>query len=453
MKKIKNRKIKKVKKGFSLVEVLIVMFIAAVAFTSFYTVATFGTKYIIESKNRLAAVAFLNERMEIVRNLEYNDVGIEGSIDVDGILPQETDAIANGRSYHISNSVAYIDDPLDGVWPADTIQNDYKIVRVVVSWNDSNGQLQSVSSSSRFVPPGLETSVGGSPLSINVIDGTTLLPISQATVHITNNTMSPPIDDTIQTDTNGHIMLPVAKISNDTHLSITKTGYETIETMDSSPTFIPIYGHINVIEGFLNTYNYLQNKLGDLIVKTADYQGNPVGDLGFTIGGGKVIGHDEVGVEIFSMANEVGTTNATTGEKEYSDISSGNYSILMSPDDQYEFIDYDPSVSPAFLVPDSVTTHTLRVADKSVSALFLTVVDIEDMAPIANAKVTLTDGAADIFTEKLSSLRGVVFYPDDAATLENKEYTLKVEAEGYTQDTKTINISNLTHIGVSLTKL
>jgi hypothetical protein len=125
----------------------------------------------------------------------------------------------------------------------------------------------------------------------------------------------------------------------------------------------------------------------------------------------------------------------------------------MNPNVQYEFIDDDPSVFPAFLSPGSEMVYTLRVADKNIDALFLEVKDADiSHAPIAGAKVTLSDGAVDIFTDKLSSLRGVVFYPDGAAVLENKMYTLKVTADGYVQDSQSVTVDKLTHIEVNLTK-
>lgn len=452
-----SRKIKKNETGFSLIEVLVVVFIAAVIFTSFFTASTVGTKYIIESKNRLAAVALVNEKMEIVRNLEYEKVGTQESIDVSGSIPQEEAVTANGHQYLIATTVRYFDDPMDGTIessPMDPIPNDYKVVRIVASWTGSDGQQQSVSSTSRFVPPGLETSVGGSPLSINVIDGETLLPIPQATVHITNSLASPPIDDFVQTDNGGHIILPAARISDGDHLVITKNGYETIETMDASSTFTPVYGHINVVSGFLNTYNYFQNRISKLTVKSADFQENPIGSIGFSIGGGKIIGHDELGNNVFSMASTQGTTNSTTGEKEYSNISSGNYTVIPISNEQYEFIDYSPSQYPFSLASGSDSTLVLRMADKNVNSLFLEIKEMDGtQAPVAGARVTMSDGSTDVFVDKLSSQRGIVFYPDGVETLENKEYTLKVEADGYASETKSITIDKLTHTEVQLTRI
>ncbi len=452
-----EKKIKKNKKaGFSLLEVMISIFIITIAFLSFYTVSNFGTRYIIEAKNRLAATAFVNEKMEIIRNLAYDKVGTQGSIDIPGNLPQEENVTANGRTYQVSIAVRYFDDPMDGTvssTPADLIPNDYKIVEVNVSWVDSSGQLKSVSSSSRFVPPGLETSAGGSPLSINVIDGETLLPISQAVVNIKNTIVSPQINDTIKTDGEGHLLLPSARISSGDKVTITKSRYETIETMDSSATFTPIYGHINVIAGFLNTYNYIQNRLAKLTVKAVDYQDKPVGNIGFSIGGGKIIGHDNLGGSIFSMADTSGTTDSIEGKKEYADISAGSYLISMSPNAQYQLIDYDPSATPYFLSPGSDSTYKFRLADKDINALFLEVNNTESpSSPIAGAKVTLVANGVDVFTDKLSSLRGVVFYPDGAELLQVGTYTLKIEADGYDPYEGPVQIDKLTHEIVQLTK-
>lgn len=460
-----RKKLKK-QKAFSLVEVLIVVFIMSVAFMSFYTVSTVGTKYIIESKNRLSATALVNEKMEIVRNLSYDNVGIQGDLSMPGNLLEEENMSVNGRVFNVITSASFIDDPLsiDGVWPADTIPNDYKVIKVTVSWNDSNGQLQSVSSVSRFVPPGLETSVGGSPLAINVSSSSSD-PVSDASVHITNNTTTPVVNDTIHTDVDGHIMAPAATVANDYHLTISKDGYETIDTMNSSAIFFPTYPHLNIVADYLNTYNYIQNKLADITVKTIDYRDNPIGNTDFTIGGGKIIGRDENSVDIFNMsntagnelfglANTTGTTGAVSGEKEYAAISPGNYNIAMNPDVQngYMFIDFDPSESPVVLGADADLTYKIRVAAESIPALFLKITDSSGN-PVANAEVTMKDNLdAEIFSGKISSARGVVFYPDGANSLVNGNYTLKVEATGFdTEESIAIIINNLTEKDVQLT--
>jgi prepilin-type N-terminal cleavage/methylation domain-containing protein len=441
----------KFNKGFSLIEVLIVVFIMSIAFVSFYTVSTVGTKYIIESKNRLAATAFANEKMEIIRNLAYADVGIQGG-SPSGNIPEDEDVTANGHAFHVRTIIQYVDDPMDGVFPVDPIPNDYKITKIIVSWTDSNGQTQEVDSESRFVPPGLETTAGGAPLAINVIGSDGITGVSQANVHIVNSTVTPGIDFNIQTDDDGHIMMPSMPVSSGGYqFTITKDGYETVATVDpASVSYTPVYRNQDVDPNTLNSYTYIEDKLSNLTVKSLDYQSNPVGGISYSIKGGKIL--DTTG-NVVDM-DTTGTTDGTTGEKKYSNISPGNYTILTTGNSQYTFIDYDPSISPDILAPDSDLAYTLRMADKNVNALFLEIKDASaSNAPVAGAKVTLTDAINTvIFTDKLSSTRGVVFYPDVATPLASGIYTLTIDADGYNLDTESISIDKLTHKEVDLTK-
>ncbi len=446
-----------------MVEIIIVVAIMSIAFMAFYTVSTVGTKYIIESKNRLAAVALTNEKMEIARNLAYDSIGTVGGM-VEGSIPEDENVTANGRSYHVNTSVNYIDDPLDGEYPSDTIPNDYKTVKIIVSWVDSNGQNQEVSSLSRFIPPGLESSAGGAPWVINVSESDAA-GVSQSSVHIVNNDVSPVKNTTIETDSSGYILITSAPESlGGYHITVSKSGYETIETMDTTATFSPIYPHASVALGSLNTYNFVQDRLSNLTVKTADYQNNPIGSIDFSIGGGKLVGHDYVEdpvgsglfswVSRFNMASTADTTGSTSGEKEYAGISPGSYTIAMASNAQYEFIDFDPSISPAVLIPGTDLTYTMRVAPKDVNALFIKITDAAGN-PVAGATAKLTDisGSTEIFSGKTSSLRGVIFYPDGATPLVSGNYTLVIEAIGFETETKSITIvdGDITEENIQLT--
>jgi prepilin-type N-terminal cleavage/methylation domain-containing protein len=462
--KFEFRILNKTKNAFSLVEVLIVIFIMSVTFVAFYTVSAIGIKYIVESKNRLVAAALLNERMEIVRNLAYDDIALQNGIPA-GNIPQIDDVVTNGKSFHIVTSVDYQDDPYDGlaVDDADLIPNDYKIVKVIVSWDDSNGQSQSVVSVSRFVPPGLETDAGGAPLAINVTDssGNGVL---EPSIHIENNSISPTVSTTKVAGIDGHILMPSASASvGGYHFTITKNGYETVETMDATPTFIPRYPHASVIMGSMNLYAYEQNKLADLTIKTEDIQGNPVGNIRFSMEGGKRIGRDNEGNDVYNMSNTDGNelfglgsataeTDSTNGKKEYPDISPGNYKITMEPHAQFEFIDFDPSQTPANLMPGSDLTYVMKVADKNIDSLFLNITNSEGN-PIAGAQVRMVDGSgAEVFSGETSSARGVVFYPNGETPLASGTYNLEIQTAGYETQNDSITISGLTKKNIVLTE-
>lgn len=454
-----KKKEKKIKyPGFSLVEVLIVMFIAAIVFTTFYTTATLGTKYIIESKNRLGAVAFLNEKVEISRNLKYDDVGIEGGVP-SGKLIEEEDVSANGRMYHVRSAVQYIDDPLDGEFPADIIPNDYKIAKITVSWKGTNGTDQEISSVLRFVPPGLEASAGGAPLAINVKGGDGEA-VRQAQVHIVNTTVVPALNFTVQTDDVGHIMLPSAPESMGGYqITVSKSGYETVSTQNSpaldykNAEYTPIYTHGTVLLGALNMYDYIQDKLSKIIIKTTDYQNLPIGDIAFTLDGGKVLGLDALNANVYNL-HESGITNAVTGQKEYPNVSPGNYVVAMTANAQYDLVDFLPTSSSIAVAPGTDFVYEVKLADKSVNGILVSVVDNANGSPIVDAKVSLKDNSGvDIFVQKPVSVNGIMYYPDSASPLSAGSYTLKVEATNYTTQETTVDISDLTRKEIRLVSI
>ena len=62
------------RKGFTLIEALTLLFVFYLVKTTFYAASIAGTRQIIESKNRLGAVAVANEKMEIIRNRDYDTI-------------------------------------------------------------------------------------------------------------------------------------------------------------------------------------------------------------------------------------------------------------------------------------------------------------------------------------------------------------------------------------------
>ena len=143
---------KKNKAGFTLIEALVLLFIFSLITITFYQVISVGTRYIIFSKNRLGAIALANEKMEIVRNMKYEDVGIVGGASCSGNIPQDEDVIRNEKSYHVYTLATYEDDPYDGTLggsPNDIAYKDYKNVKIKVSWN--NGGSTTTKSLSAYV--------------------------------------------------------------------------------------------------------------------------------------------------------------------------------------------------------------------------------------------------------------------------------------------------------------
>lgn len=432
----KKYKIKNIKrKGFTLIEALVLLFVFSVVTLSFYNVISLGTKYILVSKNKLGAVAIANERMEIIRNLNYNNVGTVGGV-VNGNIPQEEEIVENGRNYKIRTLVKYEDDSFDGTLAAgtDVAYKDYKIAKVTVSWNNGGTDQGEVSIFSTFVSPSLEVaSAGDGVLSINVFsDQDGGAPIDQADVHIVNPDVG--LNTNIQTDNNGNIMLVGAKESIQNYqLTISKSGYETVSTFPPYPdtTYNPTDIHASVIGGAFNVANIAQNKLAEIDISAIDYMENSVANLKFDLKGGR-----KIGTEIVSPYNSVYNLNVSdqtnsSGEKKYELISPGQYTFTISPlEDVYELI----SVSPAFpflLSPESTQNITVKVINKNTTSFKVSLADVGG-TPIAGAEVKLVNATIPYDVKVATDESGTAFFPTkDNPILSAGTYDLSIKADGF----------------------
>ncbi len=131
----KNREIKK-RNGFTVVDVLIGVFLALIIFLGVFAAFRLGIKVVSQSRNKIAAVAIANHWIEMTRNLPYEDVGVEGGFP-EGVLESSTTTVSNGTEFTVTIGVDYVVDSSDGIAePEDSCPNDYKKVEVNVSWSD-----------------------------------------------------------------------------------------------------------------------------------------------------------------------------------------------------------------------------------------------------------------------------------------------------------------------------
>ena len=140
------------RKGFTLIEAMVFLFLFSIISVVFFQVYVVGSHMIIDSKNRLGATALANQKMEIIRSIAYGSIGTKhwnGSAWVFGIpggdLLEDETVNVNTTQYSVHTFVQYVDDAFDGVAPADVIPTDYKRVRVTVSWgNEGTDQTVAV---------------------------------------------------------------------------------------------------------------------------------------------------------------------------------------------------------------------------------------------------------------------------------------------------------------------
>jgi len=255
----------KIKKGFTLIEALIAVFLIVIIFVGIVGAFVASMKILVQSKARATALSLANQRIEEIRNLPYDDVGTVGGIP-QGEIPQTETRTLNGIEFTIKTTIIYIDDPFDGVAPDDPIPSDYKRVKVKVSWPTMiGGEVTLISDIS---PKGIETTEGGGTLLITVLNASGE-PVGQAEVRVKNDQVSPSIDATYLTDDYGNLLLPGAPASTETYqVWVEKSGYSSQRTYSRTEIANPLKPHLSVYEGQLTEASFAIDLLGSLSIET-----------------------------------------------------------------------------------------------------------------------------------------------------------------------------------------
>jgi len=216
--------------GLTLVEVLVGSALMLIVFMGIFGLVILSMRVVGESKARVTALSLANEKIELARNLAYSDVGTEHGIP-SGTIPESETLTRNGIEYTVKISAIYIDDPFDGLAPADTLPVDYKRVKVVVDWNGFLGG--EIFMQTDVAPKGFESIGSGGILSILVFDASGQ-PVPQADIHIENSHVSPVIDAHYQSGNNGKLILPGAPVCDGCYkITVTKAGYSEDRNYES----------------------------------------------------------------------------------------------------------------------------------------------------------------------------------------------------------------------------
>ena len=432
-------------KAFLLIEALTVFFIFSLVVVTFYSVFTVGLRYIQDVKNRLGALAVANEKIEIIRNLSYDNIGTVGGT-ISGNIPQDQVVSENGHQFTVHTDIVYVDDAFDGIGFSDTVWfEDYKKVIVTVSWNNG-GNSEKVELVSRFVPPGKEVPhIGDGILSVNIFSdqlGGGI--VSDAKVAIYNPDTG--IDTFGTTDASGNITFMGNTITDSIQkyqLTVTKDGYETVTTMPPYPDSVynPVDVHASVVTGAMNVKNIVQNKLANIKITILDYLNQPIENANFNLTGGRKLGTDATDplISIYNFDEDDATDSS--GEKIFSSLSPGNYtfSLIGSTLADYEMISINPATNFSLLSEDGTLNIEAKLASKTMTALLVTVLDDAGSLPIAGATVKLTNAVLGYDKEFIASSDGKVFFPDSSDPLLPEIYHLKVTADGFSD--KELNVT------------
>lgn len=401
------------------------------------TLVTSAYRIISFTSARTRAKYLATETLETIRNLPYNDVGTVSGIPP-GTIPQQQTAQVNGQNYEIVTRITYVDDPFDTVAPADTVPNDYKLVRVEVGWGGIAPD-KGVVLYTNIAPKGAEVTTGGGTLSILVFDSLGE-PVGQADVHITSSISSPAVDANYVTGDNGRLILPGYPACNSCYrITVTKDGYSEDRTYSTSEVTNPTKPDSTVLEEQLTEISFAIDQLSNLsISSTTGSESNfsILPNQSFILRGSKTIGTNALDEPVYKYEETLST--GASGTVEVNDIEW----------DSYEFLPQDASydVSGAYpltpIVVNAGTTINFKYSsvahtNNTLHAIFLD----PNSSPIASVSALLLQGASPV----ASSSSGLASNPDFGQIffedLDPANYVLQATASGFLDYNNTVSIS------------
>ncbi len=254
--------------GITLIDTIVGTALMLVVFMGISAAFQLTVDVVSNSKARAGAIALANERMEYLKSLSYSQVGVIGGIPA-GIVPQIESVSLNGVNYTRRTIVYYSDDPADGSGAADTngIIADYKTIRVEISWTTRRVD-RSIQVVGRMSPPGIETSVPGGTLTINVVDANAA-PLRDAQIDITNTSTTPAVSIRTYTNDLGSITFIGAPAASGYQIAVTKLGYSSAQTYPvSTQNPNPNPRHLTVSNNLTTSYTFAIDLLASKSIQT-----------------------------------------------------------------------------------------------------------------------------------------------------------------------------------------
>lgn len=357
--------------GITLIEVLVSMTILVIVSSSLYLAYSNTLDIVSASQYHSAAANLIESEIEVIRNMDYEDIGTVGGVPP-GKLTASKSVVLDETEYAINVFVRNIDDPFDGILggaPNDTAPADYKLVEIQITC-DTCPRFGLIRSTTTVAPRNLESADGSGNLFIQVInaDG---IDLAGADVTVINNTVSPPINLTDVTGTNGMLQLVgVPTSSAGYEVIITKSGHSTEQTYlpgePSNPN--PVKPHLTVAQEQLTVSTFAIDETATLTIRAIDNVCQAVSNVDLLLTGSKLIGTGP-DVPKYSAAH---TTNSN-GQVNTPGLEWDSYS-LVSTDASYEIAGMD-ATSPIIVNPGDSLNIDWVVVSKSASALLVMVTD------------------------------------------------------------------------------
>ncbi len=296
--------------GYTLVELMVGIVLLTMIALSVFTLFSTLIRSTVVTKRKAVASTLAITQMETLRALPFNSLAVLGGpIYSTSYLPNTTTTTLNNVTYTIKTSIDYVDDAFDGCGsypnlslkqlycrnyppptgaPAtDTNPQDYKVAHVTV-FGPGNVKLAEVDSqiSARVA----ETASTTGALFVRVLDENGN-PLSGATVQVANTTVSPNINLSDTSDSNGNAIfygLPPDTSGFDYRVTGSLTNYSTLTTIAPSGSLTPTYPSQQILtqQSSFVTLTLKPQGTNSLVIETTDTNGNPLANMRVYVKGG-----------------------------------------------------------------------------------------------------------------------------------------------------------------------
>jgi MSHA pilin protein MshD len=288
--------------GFTLIELIIGISILAAVIISVFSLFVTLMGSMTVARNKAVATTLATNQMEYLKGLPYDSLAVAGgSIYSPSPLPASSTQTLNGVKYTVKTSINYIDDAYDGCtnYPSlalkqlycrnypppsgapavDSNPADYKVIHVTVT-NAKGGVLAEVDT--QVAARVAETSSTTGALLATVIDDNGN-PVSGATIAVVNTTLTPNVNLSDNTDSNGVAIfygLPPDS-GNDYIITASKSGYSTLNTIAVSGTLQPVYPNQKIVAQQSSSVTLTIKPQGSpsLLIEAVDTNGTPISGL------------------------------------------------------------------------------------------------------------------------------------------------------------------------------
>src|SRR5690606_32984490 len=314
--------------GFALVELIVGSALFAMIAIGVYQSYASLSSLVSASRVKITATDLINERLELIRNMPYANVGIVGGIP-SGPLNRVEVFVRDNGTFIATTTIRNIDDPFDGTiggTPNDLSPADYKMVHIDLGCvNCKNFQEMSVTTT--VAPRGLETSSTNGALFIKVFDANGD-PVPNATVVIENSSVNPAISISAETNQEGMLQIVDAPPSvNAYHISVSKSGYTSEEThpLNNPSNPNPTTPHATVVLQQVTQVSFAIDLLSTMHFSAVSTSCEAVSGVSFTLAGDKLIGTSPA-IRAYEETHSVDGN----GMKTVSNLAWDTYSLSLS---------------------------------------------------------------------------------------------------------------------------